>query len=108
LSSYSLGPKAQSDLAEILDYTVDTWGEKQALEYVAELSACFELISKTPAMGRACDVLSLGLRRIEHRSHVIFYRAVSRDVQISRILHQSRLPRRQYFLSTQHPDQGGR
>jgi toxin ParE1/3/4 len=97
LSSYRLGERAESDLAAIFDYTVDTWGEEQAVKYLAELTTCFELLTATPYLGRACDALSPGLRRIEQGKHVVFYRVAGGDILISRILHQGYLPGRHNF-----------
>lgn len=100
MSSYFLGEKAEFDLAGILDYTVDTWGEERAAKYLGELTACFELLTTTPNLGRACDALSPGLRRIEQGKHVVFYRVAGDDIRISRILHQSYLPRLHTFSDT--------
>ena len=97
MSTYRLGERAESDLAAIIDYTVDTWGEEQAVKYLVELTTCFELLIATPYLGRACDALSPGLRRITQGKHVIFYRVADSDILISRILHQSYLPRRHSF-----------
>jgi toxin ParE1/3/4 len=100
LSTYGLGERAQSDLAAILDYTLDTWGEEQAVKYLVELTTCFELLTTTPYLGRACDALSPGLRRVEHGKHVVFYRVAGEDIRISRILHQDYLPKYQSFSDT--------
>jgi toxin ParE1/3/4 len=43
-------------------------------------------------MGRACDSVSLGLRRFEHGKHVVFYRIVAGGILIVRVLHQRMLP----------------
>jgi plasmid stabilization system protein ParE len=36
-----------------------------------------------------------GIRRVEHRSHVIFYSVEQNDVLVTRILHKHMLARRQ-------------
>lgn len=98
MNTYRLGPKGASDLAEIFDYTVDTWGEQQAEEYVEELARCFQLLADSPGLGRACDLISPGLRRFEQGRHVIFYKPARDGIIVSRILHKSRLPTRPHFL----------
>lgn len=98
MSTYRLGPKAESDLAEILDYTVDNWGEPQADKYVGELADCFQLLADSPGIGRASDRLAPGLRRFEQGKHVIFYKPDRNGIVIARILHPSRLPSRTHFL----------
>jgi toxin ParE1/3/4 len=50
---------------------------------------------KNPALGRRCDEIRGGLRRLEHGKHVIFYRQQDNDgILVSRILHQRMLPER--------------
>lgn len=97
MSAYRLSNKAESDIAGILIYTTDTWGEEQAERYLTGLADCFDLIVQTPGMGRACDALYPGLRRIEQGKHIVFYRAEGKSVVISRVLHQRQLPQRQEF-----------
>src|ERR1039457_6286008 len=48
-----------------------------------------------PALGRACDYIRLGLRRMEHGRHVVFYRQAAGGIPVSRILRQRMLPERQ-------------
>lgn len=43
-------------------------------------------------MGRPCDEVRRGLRRMEHGKHVVFYRREPTGILISRILRQSMLP----------------
>ncbi len=50
---YSLTPSAQADLEEIARYTLEKWGEKQAIQYAASLDDCFENIAQGRAIHRA-------------------------------------------------------
>ena len=100
MSTYRLGPKGTSDLAEIFDYTVDTWGEQQAGNYVEELARCFQMLADSPGLGRACDRILPGIRRFEHGEHVIFYKPNRNGIIVSRILHHSRLPSRLQFIDS--------
>ena len=43
-------------------------------------------------MGRPCDHIQKGYRRMEQGRHVVFYRQDENGVFIVRILHQSMLP----------------
>ncbi len=97
MQKYQLSRLARSDLLAIADYTVDRWGMQQANLYIEGLFKCFEQISATPALGRPCDQVRRGYRRLEHRKHVIFYRADTNSVFINRILHQRMLPGPQVF-----------
>jgi toxin ParE1/3/4 len=100
LSTYRLGPKGASDLAEIFDYTVDIWGEQQAENYVDELARCFQMLADSPGLGRPCDLIFPGIRRFEQGKHVIFYKRDRNGIIISRILHQRSLPSRSHFMES--------
>ncbi len=75
-------------------YTLRTWGEDQAIRYLSDLEEACELLTSNPALGRACDDIRPGLRRMECGKRVIFYREDSTGIWISRILHQRMLPPR--------------
>jgi toxin ParE1/3/4 len=54
VNEYRLSVLAELDLADIADYTVDIWGEKQADLYLDDLLECFDRIAKMPGLGRDC------------------------------------------------------
>jgi toxin ParE1/3/4 len=83
---------ARLDLIDISNYTLDRWGVDQAIRYLDSLEKCFGLIAANPNIGRKCDHLRKGYRRIEHEKHVIFYRSDKTGILIVRILHQRILP----------------
>jgi toxin ParE1/3/4 len=86
--------RAEADLLSIGDYTLRTWGRAQAARYIGELEDCCQMLSDNPALGRLCDNVRPGLRRLEHGRHVVFYRQERGGVLVSRILHQRMLPDR--------------
>lgn len=98
MSKYHLSALAEIDLADIADYTTDVWGGKQAELYLDSLVQCFVRIAQMPSLGRACDSVHAGFRRIEEGRHVIFYQPRGRGVFVSRILHQSMLPVRHELM----------
>jgi len=81
-------------LLGIGDYTLRTWGSAQAARYLGELEVCCQMLADNPALGRLCDDIRPGLRRLEHGKHVVFYRHERGGVLVSRILHQRMLPDR--------------
>jgi toxin ParE1/3/4 len=97
LSTPRLTSKAREDVLEIIAFTLGKWGESQARKYRDALYTCFDLIGKRPTIGRRCDWLSSGLRRVEVGKHVIFYKSSRNAIVIYRILHQRMLPRRRAF-----------
>ena len=97
MPEYRLSNLARLDLIEIADYTVDTWGQKQASSYLDGLFACFARVAQSPEMGRTCNRIRPGYRRVEHEKHVVIYRAEDTGIFISRVLHQRMIPRHQIF-----------
>ena len=85
---------AKADLLNIGAYTLSRWSEDQAIRYIEGLEDCCRGLAHSPRLGRACDDIAPGLRRIEHGRHVIFYREDAKGVLVSRILHQRMLPSR--------------
>jgi toxin ParE1/3/4 len=79
VAAFRFSRRAESDLMEIAQYT---------------LNRCCQQLADNPDLGRACDDIRPGLRRMEHGRHVVFYRQNADGVLISRILHQRMLPER--------------
>jgi toxin ParE1/3/4 len=82
---------ARADLKSISQFTFRTWGEEQANRYIRELRDCARMLAQSPMLGRRCDTVRPGYRRMEQGSHVIFYRQQGTGIFIGRILHQSML-----------------
>ena len=95
MAAFRLSRLAEADLTNIGAYTLRTWGENQATRYLAGLETCCQQLADNPELGRACDHVRPGLRRMEHGRHVVFYRIEGRAIVVSRILHQSMLPEQQ-------------
>ena len=84
--------QAEADLFDIGLYTFRTWGPEQTERYLRELEDCCQLLADRPGLGRACDEIRSGLRRMEQGKHVVFYREEPGGILVSRILHQRMLP----------------
>ena len=84
--------RAEADMLSIGAYTLRTWGEDQTICYLDDLEACCQMLTGNPALGRSCDDVRPGLRRMESGRHVVFYREDAGGILISRILHQGMLP----------------
>ena len=76
-------------------YTLQAWGEDQTIRYIDGLETCCQQLADNPELGRPCDHIRPGLRRMEHARHVVFYRIEAGGIVVSRILHQRMLPERQ-------------
>ena len=87
MADYRLSRRAASDLEAIAEYTIERFGVDQARAYRDSLRTCFEQLSGNPGMGRRAEQLSPGLRRFEHRSHIVFYTRSDDEIVVVRILH---------------------
>ena len=70
-------------------------GEAQTERYIGQLEDCCQLLAGNPGLGRPCDEVRPGLRRMELAKHAVFYREEPGGILICRILHERMLPERQ-------------
>lgn len=94
MTVFRLTRRAEADLHSIGAYTLQTWGEDQAIRYLDDLEACCRMLAENPMLGRACDEVRPGLRRMACGRHIIFYREDNKGILVSRVLHLSMLPER--------------
>lgn len=94
MAEFRFSRRAEADLLSIGAYTLRTWGAEQTIRYINDLEACCSMLADNPKLGRQCDDVRPGLRRMERGRHVVFYREDSGGILISRILHQRMLPER--------------
>jgi toxin ParE1/3/4 len=85
---FVLKPRAQADLDEIWDYTVDRWGIDQAESYTRQLSKHIQAVAENPSLGHECEEVRAGYRQYPSGSHVLFYRLIDRGIEVVRILHE--------------------
>jgi len=97
MPTVNISLEAEADIDAITHYTKNNWGWRQANIYLARLEETFELLARSPSLGRSCGTLAPGLRRFESGRHVVFYREQIDGVLIVRILHQRQLPLRSRF-----------
>ena len=96
MSGYLLSPRAQADLEEIWDYSVEIWGTDRAERYVRDLWEGIKYLAANPKRGRSCDEVRAGYRKYAIGSHFVFYRVTARGIDVVRILHQ-RMDFEQHF-----------
>lgn len=85
---YRLSKSAANDLAEIWDYTAQTWGDAQAERYLNKLESRFLDLAAEPSKGRVRADIDLGYLSYRQGKHLIFYRAFENGIAIARILHE--------------------
>jgi toxin ParE1/3/4 len=85
---FVLTPRAQTDLDEIWDYTVERWGFDQAEIYTRQLWTDITTVADRPSLGRDCSEVRVGYRKYASGSHVLFYRLTTDGIDVVRILHE--------------------
>ena len=72
MASYQLLSSAESDLEEILEYTLDRHGANQMLKYTDQLVSCFEEISKRKGLYKRLKSRGVEIRSLHCQKHYIF------------------------------------
>ena len=85
-----LSPAAAEDIENILQYTLDTWGENQLKIYLATFQQTFDSIIADPEspFSKERNELFPKCRTISSGQHIVFFRVRKGDVEIVRILHK--------------------
>ena len=89
MSRYRLTARALRDIDHITDYTLATWGERQAEKYLAELDQRFRWLAQNPNAGRVRDEVGEGYRSFPQGAHVIFYLIDSDGLAIIGVPHSA-------------------
>ena len=84
--------KADSDIEEIFDYSLEQFGFARAEQYVYAIEQVFKDLAANPKLGRRFDPDVSHYFQYPVESHFIFYAPTDTGVEIFRILHQSMLP----------------
>jgi len=85
---FDLTRSAKADLKSIAKFTQSRWGVRQRNAYLKEIDQVFRSLAENPLMGRPCDEIREGYRKLPHGAHVIYYKQPSEhEVLIVRILH---------------------
>jgi toxin ParE1/3/4 len=87
-----ISTEAENDIDQIASYTISNWGTAQADRYLNKLEDGISALGNNPLIGRPCDSLQRGLRRLEIEKHVVFYLPEPDGVLIVRVLHCTMLP----------------
>lgn len=82
-----LSTQAEEDFADILQYTLETWGETQVYAYREVIDKALLTIQSHPQIGHCRTELSAEHRVFPAGQHVIVYRISDIAIYVSRILH---------------------
>jgi toxin ParE1/3/4 len=86
-NKYVISVKAKQDLKSVAKYTIENFGEAQALKYASGIRRVMEDLAQKPELGRNyVAVKNKMLLRYRFKSHVIFYYKDESDIFIVRVL----------------------
>jgi toxin ParE1/3/4 len=88
MERYIISSKADNDLDNITDYTLEVWGETQTRDYVTKLLQCFQSLADKPELGRSAAEYAPSLKRYNYKAHTVFYEPAEKGIFIVRILGQ--------------------
>ncbi len=88
MHKYILSLKADYDVDDITDYTLEVWGEAQTHDYITNLLQCFESLAIKPELGRSAAEYAPQLKRFNYKAHTIFYEPTEKGIFVVRILGQ--------------------
>jgi toxin ParE1/3/4 len=89
MAKYYFTKKAILDLAEIWEYTVETWSETQADKYYHLLIDACNSVAKNLKKGKSYNEIYPNLFGKKISKHIIFYRIIdTTTIEITRILHE--------------------
>jgi toxin ParE1/3/4 len=100
MPQYNFTDHAESDLDAVVAYTLEHWGQAQAVKYVNGLEALLENLALEPSIGTNQDHLFKDLLRFSYVSHVVYYIKNRDGITVIRILHK-RMDAKRHFSETQ-------
>ena len=81
--------RAKTDLVQILSYTEEVWGERQADEYQAIVDKALAAIEQNPRVGHKKSGIKTKILCLSAGRHLIFYVITGHIINVLRILHDS-------------------
>lgn len=81
--------RAENDLADIRDYSVEQFGVERAIAYLDAIEAAFRLIMDYPEIGSVQPKVVPPVRSYAVQRHRIFYAVEADVVLVQRVLHSS-------------------
>lgn len=89
MSKLRISPRASSDLIEIWSYIADD-SAANADAFIDKLYETIQLLASKPGLGRHREELAPGIQSFLFGRYIIFYRVVTRAIEIVRVLHGAR------------------
>ncbi|MDR4465983.1 MAG: type II toxin-antitoxin system RelE/ParE family toxin [Nitrospira sp.] len=83
-----LSELAALDLADILQYTLEQWGERQMNRYAAKLNRGLRQLAVNPQLGKPREDWFPGCRCFPAEHHLVLYEIGEHEVRVARLFHE--------------------
>ena len=100
MANYVLTRRAEQDVENIAQYTLEKFGLQQADNYIQGLHQTLNTLTEYPTMGSNQSHIKAKNRRYVYRSHSVYYLAQNDKILILRILGPGENPLTQF--NTEH------
>ena len=87
-ASFFLRQIAETDLADIWLYTLQSWGKEQADQYIEAIISRFGWLADHPQLGKPRADIKPGYFCFPEGQHLIFYRQHDSGIEILAVVHQ--------------------
>ena len=87
MKRYVFSPRAQKDVDDIWEYTVEHWNVRQAEIYLRQIQRAIETVAAEPKIARSCNEIRPGYWKYPAGSHVVFFRMMDQAINVVRVLH---------------------
>ena len=86
MATYKLAKSAQQDVHDLIEYTLETWGEEQSERYYSGFTKQASLLAEMPTLGKPYEPYN-GVRVFPYEKHLIYYTEASYGITILHVLH---------------------
>ena len=86
----ALRPKAEADIEDAADYTIEQWGHDQARRYIGDIRQAIGRLAIDGLRYPLEDQAFPGLRRMRSGHHFVFFLIDDNRVDALRVMHERR------------------
>ena len=97
---YKFTEHAERDLDTIVEYTLENWGQSQAVKYVDGLEVLLGNLALEPLLGTNQDGIFNDLLSFPYDSHVVYYVKNTDGITVIRLLHK-RMDKKRHLSTIQ-------
>jgi toxin ParE1/3/4 len=87
MMSWIISAEALRDIDDIRDHSLRIWGGSQTRKYLGEIQAAIIRASNAPHRASLASEYRSGYRKTRTKSHMIFFKIGSGQIEVVRILH---------------------